>query len=217
MRKTVATLAVLGTVLAATPAYAAGPLDNDALRAALEARYDAMQQATDKRDGAALGKFLAPDFASVTLDNQTKGRDQMIHDVGVLPPKKQESTTSVFIHDVRQVKDKAYVDETYRLDKTNTGQNGKSRKWRLNTNVSDTWTLVGDEWLLEKSVANSANIFINDQHVAHQVRGKKMRLDKTFREKMKLKTAAPPAPGSSCGGTPPGQGPMSKASNSCGP
>ena len=63
----------------------------------------------------------------------------------------------------------------------------------------DTWIKSGDKWLLQRSVANEANFFVDGEHVARQVRGKKMRLDKTYRARMKEKAPAGPTSGS-CGG-----------------
>ncbi len=200
MGKSLIALAAFVALLAAVPARATSPTDSDRLHDALAARYEAMRQATDNRDGAALGKLLAPNFQSVSIENQYKGRQEMINDVAALKAKRKDTTASYLIHDVRQVKDKAYVDETYRVDRVSQ-RKGETRNWRFSTNVSDVWVLSGGEWLLENSIANAANIFLNGEHVAHAVRGQKMRIDKSYREKMKsMASAARAARGASCGG-----------------
>ena len=192
-----AALALLFWVAFAVPAAHAG--DSNALRATFSANYEAMKQATEKRDGKALGELLAPGFESVSINNESKGRDSMIRDIDALPPRKAGSTTSTFINDLRQVGDKVFVDETYELERVNPGRGGKSRTYRVITGVNDTWIKSGDKWLLQRSVANEANFFVDGEHVARQMRGKKMRLDKTYRAQLKDKTPAP-ATGGSCGG-----------------
>lgn len=194
----------LGLAALANPANAAGTGDNDTLRAALNARYEAIQLATEKRDGKGLGALLAPGFESISLNNESKDRDGMIRDIDSMAPKKVSSSASISINDVRQIGEKAFVDENYRLDRVTTGQRGKSRTWRVITDVSDTWIRLKGEWLLQKSVAEEADFYLDGIKAAHKVRGKKMRLTRAYKEKLKSAAEKPasagPRSGGSCGG-----------------
>ena len=127
-----------------------------------------MKVAMAARDGKAILMLLAPNFSSIDVSGQMESGGQMVGEVAQLPkdPKKVSHTT---ILSAKVVGTTATINQRYDMKTVKTNPDGTTKNVELVTLSTDTWVKSGDTWLLEKTVTEQMDYFVNGQPVMHKV------------------------------------------------
>ena len=138
------------------------------LRPVFEGRYAAMKSATAARDGKAISEILAPDFISEDTSGQKENADTMVQEVLALPkdPLKVSNTT---ILSIKVNEEKATVNQRYDMKTMKTGPDGSKRDAELISVSTDTWIKAKNTWLLQRTVTNQMDYFVNGKPLVHKV------------------------------------------------
>jgi len=115
-----------------------------------------------------LFQTLAPDFISEDASGQKENADTMIQEVLALPkdPLKVSNTT---ILSIKAGAENATVDQRYNMKTTKAGPDGNKRDVELIAVSTDTWIKSKDTWLLQRTVTNQMDYFVNGQMLTHKV------------------------------------------------
>jgi hypothetical protein len=128
-----------------------------------------MKTAMSSRDPRAILSLLTADFIGVDVSGQTVNGDQMAREVSALPidPHKDSSTT---IKSVARKGSSATVNQKYDMRTTKTGADGAVRNVELIAESTDSWILKDGTWLLQRSITNQMDYFVNGVAVMHKTR-----------------------------------------------
>lgn len=188
MKRFIAALSIC-VLFASTPALAAGK-DRAALRSAatkksvaaksegkggdmkkaIESRYWDMRMAIKAGDPGLYKKNLADDFVSIDLNNATRNADQIVAALGRSIPddSRKENTT---VDSLKVDGDAAEVKSTYDLQARRKAVDGSTINYHMVTTSNDMWVKKDGQWLLQKTQAETGDVYINDKLAAHRVRG----------------------------------------------
>ncbi len=143
--------------------------DDNALRQVFEGRYASMKSAMADRDGKAVSLLLAPDFTSIDVSGQSTNATQMIQELNTLPkdPLKISNTKLLSI----KVSDKiALIDQRYEMKSKKIGPDSSKRDIELVTVSTDTWINSNGVWLVQRTMTNQVDYFVNGQLTIHKIR-----------------------------------------------
>jgi hypothetical protein len=168
----VLTLCLL-TALAATPACAKDK-DSDALKKTIENRYWDIRMSIKSGDPDRFRANLAAGYANTDLAGAVRNADQIVDALGQTVPddSRKEETTITSLE--RAGDGKVIVETNYDLTTMRALEDGSKIEYHMVTTSTDTWVKEGGAWLLEKSVANTGDVFINGEKIAHRVRGESL-------------------------------------------
>jgi Domain of unknown function (DUF4440) len=161
---------LLRSVIGALILIGASPVAAEGvLKAALQARYDAMKAAMAAHDGSAISVLLAPDFRSLDISGKSETASQMIAEVNGLKadPNKASVTTLVFISPVGNT---VTVGQQYEMKTIRAGTDGVAHQAKVIMLSTDTWVKSGDAWLLQRTVTDDMSLFSDGQLVFHKVK-----------------------------------------------
>jgi hypothetical protein len=188
MKRYIAALSVCALIAASTPALAKGkdkkamsaPAEKAApaktgdtdLKTALENRYWDMRAAIKSGDPNLYRKNMADDFVGIDLNDAKRDAGQVVAALGRSVPddSRKEKTT---IDSLKVDGDRAEVATTYDLKTIRKAVDGSAINYHMVTTSNDVWVKKDDQWLLQKTQAETGDVFINDKLVAHRVRGQK--------------------------------------------
>jgi hypothetical protein len=139
------------------------------LKATLQSRYADLKSAMAARDDKAIAALLSPDFESIDASGQIENTDQMLKEVDALPKDPgRVSTTELFA--VTASGNTATVEQKYDMTTMKKSAEGYSRYVELVTLSTDTWVSVNGAWLLQKTVTNQVDYYVDGRRVLHKVR-----------------------------------------------
>jgi len=140
------------------------------LHETLQLRYAVIHAAMAARDAGALGSLLAPDFRGEELSGKVQSRADMLAELAALPPRAAGDQGKTTLISVTPHGETIEVVQRYR----NTSQKGEPpRNVELVMQSTDTWTHVGDTWLLSRTRSDTLDYFVDGKQVLHKVRGGK--------------------------------------------
>ncbi|HEY1891845.1 MAG TPA: DUF4440 domain-containing protein [Steroidobacteraceae bacterium] len=139
------------------------------LRDSLQARYAQMKHAMEAHDAQAVTAILAPGFVSLELDGKTESADQMVQDVKTLPSDPARSSQTTLLS-IRSTKRDAVVEQRYTMKTRKRSQDGTEHRVELVAVSTDTWILSHGAWLLQRTVTDQLDYYIDGKQVMHQKR-----------------------------------------------
>jgi predicted lipoprotein len=157
----------LALLFVATSALAQA--EDAGLRTTLQSRYTAMKVAIATRDDKAVQALLAPDFLSIDASGQNENAGQMIQEVDSLPkdPTRTSTTTLLSVKLDGMV---ATVKQRYDMKKIKIATDGSKSNVELVTLSTDKWMNSNGTWLLQETVTDELNYYIDGQLSVHKVR-----------------------------------------------
>lgn len=166
MKLTIASLAA--SVLIAG-SFSAAHADDAALKATPEHRYAAIKIAMAARDDKAVAATLAPNFTSVDVSGQSENAAEMLQEIDALAkdPNKRSVTTVLSIKVDANV---ATVKQRYDMKTVKTAAGGTKRSVEFVTLSTDKWVNANGTRLLQETVTDQLDYYINGQLAAHKVR-----------------------------------------------
>lgn len=186
MKKYIAALTACALIAVSGPALAAGKdkkaagtaaektatataKDEDAKKT-LETRYWDMRMAIKAGDAAQYRKNMAADFTGIDLNNNKRTADQIVTALShnIRDDSRKEQTT---IDSVKLEGNKAQVAATYDLETKRKAVNGSMINYHMVTKSNDVWVKMDGKWLLQKTEAETGDVYINGKLVAHRARG----------------------------------------------
>ncbi len=187
MKKLIAALSICALTAVSVPACAAAKdkkaesaqkaapakADEDTdLKTKLENRYWDMRAAIKAGDPDLYRANMTDDFVDIDLNGTKRNTDQVVAALGKIVPddSRKEKTT---VNAVKLDGDKADVDATYDLTAIRKAVNGSTINYHMVTTTNDVWVNQDGRWLLQKTEAESGDVYVNDKLVAHRVQGQK--------------------------------------------
>ncbi len=139
------------------------------VRAALEARYNAMKSAMAARNGGAIVAMLTPDFSSVDVSGRSESGPEMIEEVSHLPPDPNKVSATTLIS-VAEAQNTATVEQRYDMHTVRVAADGSAHNIELITLSTDTWVSNHGTWLLARTVTNEMTLYRDGQITIHRVK-----------------------------------------------
>jgi hypothetical protein len=154
------------------PCYANEPRirpGDDSWHSIFERRYAAMRAALAARDEQAIAKILAPDFVSEDASGRKEDIDEMIPEVVALPKDPQQVSKTTILS-IKINENTAVVNQRYDMKTTKSATDGSKLNVELIAVSTDTWIALTGGWMLQRTVTNQLDYFVNGKRVSHQVR-----------------------------------------------
>jgi len=139
------------------------------LKAALQARYAALDAAMNAHDDSAIAAILAPDFTSVDVSGRTETAARMIDEVDRLEPDPNMTSTTT-LDELSRQGDTVIVQQRFDMRTTKAGPDGARRKVELDTLSTDTWVKPQAVWLIQRTMTNELSYFVDGVMVANKMR-----------------------------------------------
>src|SRR5258708_27181740 len=143
---------------------AAAQAADNKLRTVLAGRYAAMKSAMSNLDAKEVAALIAPNFVSIDVSGDEKTGDQMIESVKALPvdPNKVSNTTLLSIESSGN---KAVVKQRYDMKTVKVAADGAKHQVELTTLSTDVWILTRATWLMQRTVTDQMDYFVDDKPV----------------------------------------------------
>ena len=147
----------------------AGEAADDKLQTVLEGRHAAMKSAMANRDAKEIATLLAPDFISIDASGKETTGNQMIESLKALPanPDRVSNTT---LFSIESSGNKAVVKQRYNMKTVRAAADGAMQEVELTALSTDVWILTAGTWVLQQTVTDQMDTFIDGTHVVHRVR-----------------------------------------------
>jgi hypothetical protein len=139
------------------------------LKATLQTRYADLKSAMGARDDKAVAALLSSDFESIDASGQIQNTDQMLKELDALPQDTRKVSTTELLS-VTLAGKTAVVEQKYDMKTVKTAADGTSRNIELVTLSTDTWVSVNGTWLMQKTVTNQVDYYVDGKQVLHKVR-----------------------------------------------
>ena len=136
------------------------------------ARYAQLRTAMESRDAKAIKALLAPKFQSIDVRGEASDADEMIDDLGRLPPsgdRKSETTLKT----VTVTSDTAMIEESRDIKLSHVGQDGTTHAIEFVTVSDDSWVQSPSGWLLASTTAKEMTMMRDGTVLRHIVKGDK--------------------------------------------
>lgn len=142
----------------------------DDFKTKLESRYWDMRMAIKAGDPNLYKKNLADDFVSIDLNDAKRNGNEIVAALGQSIPddSRKEKTT---VESVKLDGDRAEAKVTYDLTALRQATDGSKINYHMVTVSNDVWVKKDGQWLLQKTQAETGDVYINDKLAAHRVRG----------------------------------------------
>ena len=133
---------LLGFVILVASSAFAGPVPK-----AIKARYSSLEKVMKKLDFKAFSAYFADEFTTIDPKGKSTTRDQFLTDVKPMFENAKKATVHVKL--ISATKHDGMVDVKFDFKMSLTGKSGTTTMHEVGT---DTWKMVGTQWLFVKTV-----------------------------------------------------------------
>jgi hypothetical protein len=145
--------------------------DAPSLQRILSDRYSAMRIAMDERAIDKVREMLAPGFTSVSLSGRIEDAAQMLKMMESRPEGARPYIATTGVKILKEEEGKTLVSQIYEMKAVKMGRDRGQDRVHIIAQSTDTWVKQDGRWLLERTVTDSADLYVNDKIEKHRVRG----------------------------------------------
>ena len=144
-------------------------LADDALKAELQKRYDALSASLTARDWQAMLDIEAPGYLSIDVDGKVSTGAEEVADARNLPPMADKASRTTVLSAVLS-DGVANVEQQVDIRFTQTDAQGAKHVVEAHALSSDVWKQVDGVWRIFKTTTNQLDMSVDGKAVVHKAR-----------------------------------------------